>query len=169
MFAFFGSESTKRGENRLSFAITARFQLNMAALRLVLGVTFIEKKAIKEMCEKSMWHGRFLGLAAFFRAYFFFEKPNKIIFLDSVRGKLYTKFHVCVVFALVRRSRIKQTHTQGYKSKTHSAFVTWILTILMAFLSTSWMFHTQPRPTSHSSIDFEKWLAFFENRTKFCL
>ena len=53
LFAFFGSESTKRGENRLSFAITARSQLNTAALRLVLGVTFIEKKAIKEMCEKS--------------------------------------------------------------------------------------------------------------------
>ena len=142
MFAFFGSESTKRGENRLSFAITARSQLNTAALRLVLGVTFIEKKGNQGDVRKIHVTRQVFGASSLFQSLFFFEKQNKIIFLDSVRGKLYTKFHVCIVFPLVRRYRIKQTHTQGYKSKTHSAFVNWILTILMAFLSTSWMFQT---------------------------
>ena len=44
---------TKSGKKRLRISHIARFQVNTAAFRLVLEVTFIENKAIEEMCEKS--------------------------------------------------------------------------------------------------------------------
>ena len=49
----FASELTKRGKNRLSYAITTRSQLKISALRIVLEVTFVENKAIMEMYKKS--------------------------------------------------------------------------------------------------------------------
>ena len=60
----------------------------------------------------------------------FFEKTKNLL-LDMVWGpSVFTKFQVCILFRLARRSRTNPqfyTYTSELK-KTHSTFVTWILT-----------------------------------------
>ena len=49
----------------------------------------------------------------------FFEKTKKKRFLDKVDGSIYTKFQVCIVFRLARRSDRNtpiHTHTSEFRN-----------------------------------------------------
>ena len=62
-----------------------------------------ENKAIEEICRKSTGLGNFSRLAGL--GVIFCEKNKKKI-LDMAYGSVCTKFQVCIVLSLARRSRI---------------------------------------------------------------